>query len=417
VVEKNAAGTIVQQTDFTYDVFDRRIGKSVDADGAGPGAATVQRFVYDGDHIVLEFDGSSASDLTHRYLHGPVVDQILADEVVTSLSQAGSVRWPLADHQGTIRDLVDSSASLLNHVKYDSFGKVTAETNAAVDFLFAYTGREKDEETGLHYYRARYYDPAVGRFVSEDPIGFLAGDANLNRYVGNGPTNANDWSGHEEDRSFGRRSLEWLFSWIPGVRSFELDVKANRDAISRLDEQLRDGQFDNGETLTVGRGRNVSEGTASLMEGMARASAEMSASAGMWVSPSMYNDFLPALQRNGKLYPGSSISAKVVAPSRQSGCTRMQDYIPELGKPSFPATTRLTPQQVFALQENLQAVVNQSIPGYRQLIASGRPRAEVLKGLQNQMNLLRWRFIDQLPGGREAIQGILREFPEITFPH
>ena len=88
-----------------------------------------------------------------------------------------------------------------------------------------------------------------------------------------------------------------------------------------------------------------------------------------------------------------------------------------VGKPSLPATTRLTQQQIFALQENLQAVVNQSIPGYRRLIASGRPRAEVLKGLQNQMNLLRWRFIDQVPGGREAIQRILQEFPEITFPH
>ncbi len=185
-----------------YDVFDRRIGKSVDADGAGPGAATVQRFVYAGDHIVLEFAGSSASDLTHRYLHGPVVDQILADEVVTSLSQAGTVRWPLADHQGTIRDIVDSSAALLNHIKYDSFGKVTAETNAAVDFLFAYTGRERDEETGLYYYRARYYDPAVGRFVSEDPIGFLAGDANLTRYVGNGPTLSIDPMGLQEGAGF-----------------------------------------------------------------------------------------------------------------------------------------------------------------------------------------------------------------------
>ena len=95
----------------------------------------------------------------------------------------------------------------------------------------------------------------------------------------------------------------------------------------------------------------------------------------------------------------------------------MQDYIRELGNKSLPATTKLTPQQLFALQENLQAVVNQSIPGFRQLIANGKPRAEVLRGLQNQMNLLRWRFIDQVPGGRETIQNILREFPEITFPH
>jgi hypothetical protein len=108
---------------------------------------------------------------------------------------------------------------------------------------------------------------------------------------------------------------------------------------------------------------------------------------------------------------------KLVAPNRPVGYTRMQDYIPSLGKPSLPATTPLTPQQVFALQENLQAVMTESMAGYRQLIASGRPRAAVLKGLQNQMFLLRWRFIDQIPGGREAIQSILREFPEITFPY
>jgi RHS repeat-associated protein len=76
-------------------------------------------------------------------------------------------------------------ATVVYHIRYDSFGKITSETNAAVDFLFAYTGRERDEETGLYYYRARYYDPAVGRFVSEDPLGLAAGDTNLVRYVGN----------------------------------------------------------------------------------------------------------------------------------------------------------------------------------------------------------------------------------------
>jgi RHS repeat-associated protein len=52
-----------------------------------------------------------------------------------------------------------------------------------------YTGRELDAETGLYFYRSRYYDPSVGRFLSEDPIGFGAQDANLYRYVGNSPTN------------------------------------------------------------------------------------------------------------------------------------------------------------------------------------------------------------------------------------
>jgi hypothetical protein len=99
--------------------------------------------------------GNNAGDLTHRYLHGPVIDQILADEEVTSLTQAGTMRWPLADNLGTVRDLVDSSATVLNHLMYDAYGKVTNESNAAVEFLFAFTGRERDEETGLRFNRAR----------------------------------------------------------------------------------------------------------------------------------------------------------------------------------------------------------------------------------------------------------------------
>jgi RHS repeat-associated protein len=67
--------------------------------------------------------------------------------------------------------------------------------NLDVDFRFGYTGRERDEETGLYYYRARYYDAAVGEFVSEDPIGFEAGDYNLTRYVSGDPINWIDPSG------------------------------------------------------------------------------------------------------------------------------------------------------------------------------------------------------------------------------
>jgi RHS repeat-associated protein len=64
-----------------------------------------------------------------------------------------------------------------------------------VEFRYGYTGREQDGETGLDYYRARYYDASNGRFISEDPLGFGAGDGNLTRYVGNNPTNFTDPSG------------------------------------------------------------------------------------------------------------------------------------------------------------------------------------------------------------------------------
>jgi RHS repeat-associated protein len=88
-----------------------------------------------------------------------------------------------------------SSGTLLNQISYDSFGNLTNQTNASVTFRFGYTGREFDSETGQYYYRARYYDPKVGRFTSEDPIGFSAGDTNLSRYVFNSPTNFTDPSG------------------------------------------------------------------------------------------------------------------------------------------------------------------------------------------------------------------------------
>ncbi len=105
----------------------------------------------------------------------------------------GQVTWSLGDRQGSVVDLVNEQGEVVNHFVYDSFGNRTGSTTA--DFRFGYTGRELDTETGLYYYRARYYDSAVGRFISEDPIGFSAGDTNLYRYVGNNATNYTDPSG------------------------------------------------------------------------------------------------------------------------------------------------------------------------------------------------------------------------------
>jgi RHS repeat-associated protein len=129
-----------------------------------------------------------------------VVDQLLADEQVTSLSSAGSVIWPLADHLGTIRDLATHNSSnhtttIANHRVYDAFGNLQSETNSAIDEIFGFTGRQFDDATGLQNNLNRWYDSKTGRFVSEDPIGFGGGDSNLSRYVGNSPTHFVDPSG------------------------------------------------------------------------------------------------------------------------------------------------------------------------------------------------------------------------------
>ena len=177
VVFKDAGGAVLKTIEYVYDVDDRRIGKKVDG-------VTTERYVYDGSDIALVFDG--AGNQTHRYLYGTGVDQVLADETATG------VVWALGDNQGTVRDVVDGGGVILNHVNYDSFGRVVSQTSSGVEFRFGYTGREQDNETGFDYYRARYYDAGVGRFISEDPLGFAAGDGNIYRYVGNSPTNGTD---------------------------------------------------------------------------------------------------------------------------------------------------------------------------------------------------------------------------------
>jgi RHS repeat-associated protein len=113
-----------------------------------------------------------------------------------------------------------------------------------VDFLFAYTGRERDEETGLYYYRARYYDPAVGRFVSEDPLGFAAGDTNLFRYVRNVPVLRIDPHGKTEDDPYYRwwNPFTWYRNFIPRIISgailIEWREKDRADDLARLQKEL-----------------------------------------------------------------------------------------------------------------------------------------------------------------------------------
>jgi RHS repeat-associated protein len=183
VIDRDATGTVIQQVLFTYDAFDRRIAKEVKQGGSD----VVTYFVQDRGNPLLDFvddDGPSgphAPTLAMRYLTGPAVDQVFAQE-----DASGRVSWLLADHLGTVRDLVDNSGTVVNHITYDSYGNVLAQTHPEIATRFLFTGREFDPETGLYYYRARYYDPKAGRFISMDPIRFRAG-ANLYRYVGNAP--------------------------------------------------------------------------------------------------------------------------------------------------------------------------------------------------------------------------------------
>jgi RHS repeat-associated protein len=116
------------------------------------------------------------------------------DELLARTDSGGSTAWYLQDKLRTIRDIVNSPGSSLYNAVYDSFGKASSETGAGGD-RFKFTGWEYDAETAKYYFRARYYDPAAGRFSELDPLGFEAYDTNLFRYVGNSPTTFTDPTG------------------------------------------------------------------------------------------------------------------------------------------------------------------------------------------------------------------------------
>ena len=95
-----------------------------------------------------------------------------------------------ADGLGSITSLSSGAGSLAQTYTFDSFGNQTASSGSLTN-PFQYTARESDPETGLYYYRARYYDPAVSRFLSQDPLGHYASTDSYS-YARNNPANLVD---------------------------------------------------------------------------------------------------------------------------------------------------------------------------------------------------------------------------------
>jgi len=91
------------------------------------------------------------------------------------------------DRIGSIIALADDNGAVTNRYKYSPWG----ESGSMSGTTFGFTGQRFDAETGLYYYKRRYYSPALGRFLQPDPIGNSAG-LNIYRYVENDPLNFAD---------------------------------------------------------------------------------------------------------------------------------------------------------------------------------------------------------------------------------
>ncbi len=193
----DANGSLLTQTDstgtttYTWDALNRLVGIAGPAVSASfaydalgrRGSKTLNGlkfdYQYDGVDVVRELKEGNED----FYLRALVIDEVF------SRTQMSGVEYYLSDALGSSLALTDATGSLRTTYTYEPFGR-TASTGSLSASPFQFTGRDNDSP-GLYYYRTRYYDPARGRFMTEDALG-LVGGINLYAYVGNDPLGGTD---------------------------------------------------------------------------------------------------------------------------------------------------------------------------------------------------------------------------------
>jgi RHS repeat-associated protein len=180
--EYNRLTDVGSTIDLAYDPF----GRLAETSGTG---VTFREFMYDGINLIAEYNGSGT--LQRRYVHGPGTDEPLVEYTSSSTS---SRTWLMADERGSIVAITNGSGNATQINTYDEYGD-PGSSNAG---RFGYTGQMWLPETGLYHYKARAYNPELGRFMQTDPIG-VNGGMNIYAYVGGDPVNLVDPLGLDDE--------------------------------------------------------------------------------------------------------------------------------------------------------------------------------------------------------------------------
>ena len=172
-------------TSFEYDALGRRLIKSKGLDST--------LFISSGNQVIEEYEyqTNQAPALARSYVYASYIDDVVAK--VENNAGTPSILYYHSDRQFNVRGLSDASGNVVELYAYSPYGKQIVLDNSGTDIgssvqsnTYGYTGRRLDSETGLWYFRARYFDDELGRFISRDPLSYVDGMSLYNAYFSQG---------------------------------------------------------------------------------------------------------------------------------------------------------------------------------------------------------------------------------------